>query len=128
MGRKHRTYANSDQREEHETIDKLKAANKRLKKQVEELKQELATYEKAFNKTSRFLKDNTEGFSVHDVIQGAKHGKTLEEMRSDYKQVNAVEKCNQCSKYSVRKLAGGHGFNLLICDNCKHVEKKVDNS
>ena len=116
---KHRTYPKSNEKEENETLQTLKAANKRLKKTIEQLKQEILTLEKAFKQTGRYLKDNTDGFSVEAVIKGVQKDKTLQQLKDE-------SGCSKCGSINLRSMSGGRGFHVRFCNDCKNTEKVLD--
>lgn len=116
---KHRTFPKKEEREENETVHTLKAANKRLKKTIEQLKQELLTLEKAFKQTSKYVKGNTDGFSVKEVIEGVNKDMTLQELKDE-------KGCKKCGSINLRSMEGGRGFYIKICNDCKMTEKVLD--
>lgn len=99
-------------------LNRLKKRIKKLEKENERLKSELNSYDQAFKKTTKFLKDHTDDISLEDLIQAAKNDKSLKEVQnvknlcpiclSDVK-INNVPKvgniitCTKCSYRTVEK-------------------------
>lgn len=54
-----------------------------LEHEIRRLKSELKTYDAAFSKSVVFLKDSTEEFSVEELIEGAKRGQKVEDIREE---------------------------------------------
>jgi uncharacterized protein (DUF342 family) len=81
MGRskRHRTYPE-------ENTDKEKALRQKIKQQeaeIKRLKQELKTLNKAFEKTSQYIKGNTDNVTVEKMIAAAKQEKTMVEIKKE---------------------------------------------
>ena len=72
------------------TVQKLKKRIKRLETENSKLKSELRSYDRAFKKTTKFLKGQTNDVSLNDLVKGAKEDKSLEE-------VKAIPVCTMCS-------------------------------
>jgi hypothetical protein len=112
-GGRHRTYPKSEEREENETISKLKSANRRLKSDNERLKAEISTLEAAFKQTSRFIKNNSDNISIESIIDGVKSGKNL-------KEIQTIESCEKCGSGDVKELSMGKVGVMKFCNVCKH--------
>ena len=98
-------------------LNKLRRRIKRLEEENHRLKSELKTFNKAFAKTSKYLKDNTDGFSVEKVIEASKKEKTLQETREE-------DKCPECGEeLSYSSLPFGR---LILCKACNY--RKTENS
>lgn len=115
MGRKHRTYPESESKER-----QLRKKIKEQEKEIERLKSELKTLNKAFNKTAGYIKDNLDNVSVEKVIKGVKKDKSMKEIREE----NTCPDCGGAVKYS--KLPFG---SISIClSACGYREVKKDSS
>ena len=115
MGRsRSRSDKNVDENEQ--TIKELKAANRRLKSDNERLKAELATMQAAFEKTSMYLKGNTDNISVEKIIEGVKRGDTLQEIK-------VKNKCSKCGSTSVKEMTVMNVGKIILCTECK--DRKV---
>jgi predicted nuclease with TOPRIM domain len=110
MGRSRRK--DNDTEENEKTLKELKAANRRLKSDNERLKQELATLRSVFDKTSKYLKDNTDNFSVESLIRGAKNEATLE-------QIKITNSCYVCKSTKLKELNVPFG-KIMLCTDCNH--------
>jgi hypothetical protein len=111
MGRK-RGKNTSNEDENEQTIKELKAANRRLKSDNQRLKAELSTLQAAFEKTSSYLKGNTDNISVEKIIQGVKKGSTLEEIKKK-------TKCEKCGSTNVKEFRVINVGTIVICGDCK---------
>ena len=115
MGRKRgKEVVNGEENEQ--TIKELKAANRRLKSDNERLKAELSTLQAAFDKTSSYLKGNTDNISVEKIIEGVKKGSTLE-------QIKKQNKCTKCGSHSVKEFSVINVGKIILCGDCK--DRKV---
>lgn len=98
-------------------LNKLRKRVKRLEKENERLKSELNSYEQAFKKTTRFLRDNTDEIRLEDLIQAAKNDKSLKEVKEKEvrdmcpicfselkKTVTTVGVISTCTRCTFRKL------------------------
>ena len=101
------------QEENEQTIKELKAANRRLKKDNERLKSEVATLQQAFSQTSVYLKGNTDNISVEKIIEGVKKGSTLQEIKKE-------NKCEKCSSLNVKELSIYNVGTIILCGDCKN--------
>lgn len=108
---KHQSYPKKEEKEEHETVRTLKAANRRLKSENEKLLSQIATLEKAFAKTSKYLKDNTDNISVEKIIQGVKEDKKLVEIKK-------LGLCSKCGSGDLKELPAGRAGYIKICVAC----------
>lgn len=66
------------------TNDKLRSLQKALKerdKEIARLKQELATLNKAFEKSAAYMSSQSKELSVQDLIKAANKGQTLEQTK-----------------------------------------------
>ena len=111
MGRKRgKDLSNEDENEQ--TIKELKSANRRLKSDNERLKAELSTLQAAFEKTSSYLKGNTDNISVEKIIEGVKKGSTLEEIKKK-------TKCLKCGSVNVKEFSVVNVGTIVLCGDCK---------
>ena len=101
------------QEENEQTIKELKAANRRLKKDNERLKSEVATLQQAFSQTSVYLKGNTDNISVEKIIEGVKKGSTLQEIKKE-------NKCEKCGSLNVKELSIYNVGTIILCSDCKN--------
>lgn len=101
------------QEENEQTIKELKAANRRLKKDNERLKSEVATLQQAFSETSVYLKGNTDNISVEKIIEGVKKGSTLQEIKKE-------NKCEKCNSLNVKELSIYNVGTIILCSDCKN--------
>ncbi len=108
-----RSRSKNSEDENERTIKELKAANRRLKSDNERLKSELSSLNEAFEKTSGYLKNNTDNISVEKIIEGVKKGSTLE-------QIKKAEKCEKCLKFTVKDFSVPNVGRILLCSECKH--------
>lgn len=115
MGRK-RSKDIEHEQENEQTIKELKAANRRLKSDNERLKAELVTLQQAFDKTSGYLKGNTDGISVEKIIEGVKQGNTLEKIKKS-------NKCTKCGSANVKDFHVANVGRIILCTDCK--DRKV---
>ncbi len=112
MGRKRgKDIKNEDENEQ--TIKELKAANRRLKSDNERLKSELSTLQEAFQKTSVYLKGNTDNISVEKIIEGVKKGSNLE-------QIKKTNKCEKCGSVNIKELSVANVGKIILCSDCKN--------
>ncbi len=113
-----RSRAKDEKREEEneQTIKELKAANRRLKSDNERLKAELITLQAAFEKTSSYLKGNTDNISVEKIIEGVKRGSTLD-------QIKKSSKCDKCNSHDVKEFNVTGVGRIILCSSCK--DRKV---
>lgn len=111
MGRKRQKDQNESEQNE-VTIKELKAANRRLKSDNQRLKAELATLHEAFNKTSTYLKGNTDNISVEKIIEGVKKEATLS-------QIKKTVKCDKCSSFNVKDFYVANVGRIILCADCK---------
>ena len=93
-------------------LDKLKNRVRNLEKENQRLKSELISYEQAFKKTTKFLKDNTKDISLEKLIKAANADKTLKQVQKE----NGCEKCEGTDLYTAKTPAGF----LTLCRTCNH--------
>ena len=110
---KHKTY--QKEAKDGET-EKLKKKIRRLESDKRKLKSELATLEAAFLKTTRYLKDSTDGISVEKIIADTKKDKTLEVIKVDLW-------CSKCGNKSPRLFELPEST-MILCDTCGNREFK----
>jgi plasmid rolling circle replication initiator protein Rep len=104
---------------------KLRDTIRRLQSDNRKLKQEIATYEAAFQKNIQFLKGKTKDLSVEDLIEGAKKEQTLKQIEDTkeltFKEMEAKWKCNSCDvgvlKLIIVTRPDGR-FYMRKCGNC----------
>lgn len=99
-----------------DTIRELKKANRRLKSDNQRLKSEIDTLHQAFEKTSTYIKNNTDNISVEKVISGVKSGKNLE-------QIKKTNKCEKCGSGEIQGFYVPNVGRIIICNSCK--DRKV---
>lgn len=91
MGRKHQTYPESESKER-----QLRKKIREQEKEIERLKAELKTLNKAFGKTATYIKDNLDNVSVEKVIKGVKKDKSMKEIKEE----NTCPDCGGSIKHS----------------------------
>ena len=105
----------SPKREEKDgQITKLKNRIRNLEKENNKLKSDLKSYDKAFIKTTKFLKDNTKDISLEQLIKGANEDKTLKEVQKE----NCCEKCMGVDLY-ITKIPNG---TFTLCRTCSQTK------
>lgn len=104
-----------------DTVEKLKAANRRLIKQVKQLKSELNSMEVAFSKTEHLLKNSVKGKSLVSIMKSLMEEGVLPE---DYdmpeeliEEVVPVKKCSKCGKNDF-KIVTSDKTTLIVCNVC----------
>jgi formylmethanofuran dehydrogenase subunit E len=98
--------------------EKLKKRIRKLEKENTKLKSELNTLESAFHKTARYLKDNTDAFSVEKIIDAAKKEKPLIELKNE-------QRCGRCNEFvKPTKIRNGY---MKFCQYCKKTEILPEN-
>ena len=110
MGRKRNK--NNESEADEQTIKELKAANRRLKSDNQRLKIELQTLQEAFQKTSTYLKNNTDNISVEKIIEGVKTGSSLEKIKK-------TNKCEKCGAVGIKDFYVANVGRLILCTECK---------
>lgn len=105
-------------------INRLRARNKKLEREIRRLKSELNSFEEAFKKTTKFIKDHTDKLSLEDLIKAAKENKTLKQAQESSKN---IEKCSNCLSIDVEEINLPFG-KLVICNSCgfRKVERNND--
>jgi hypothetical protein len=114
MGRKRNKEEHSEQDEQ--AIKELKAANRRLKSDNQRLKAELATLHDAFEKTSVYLKSNTDNVSVEKIVEEVRKGSDLDQIKKHAK----FDKCEKCGSYNLKNLQVPAVGRIILCGDCKH--------
>lgn len=101
--------------------EKLKKRIRKLEKENSKLKSELKTFNKAFATTTKYIKDNTDNFSVESVINSVKKNKTMREMKDE-------SRCEICDG-DVKETIIPNGI-LKVCKTCgrRNVEKTNQNN
>lgn len=103
-------------------LNKLRKRVKRLEKENDRLKSELNSYEQAFKKTTKFLRDNTDEIRLEDLIEAAKNDKSLKQVKekevknmcpicfSELKEtvvtVGIIHTCTKCTYRNLEKVKG----------------------
>lgn len=102
-------------------LNKLKRRIKRLEKENTRLKSELNSYEQAFKKTTRFLKDHTDDISLEDLVQAAKQDKSLRKVEKEH--VESL--CPKCFS-KLKELPKSRVGKIIVCTQCEYrkVEKE----
>lgn len=102
-------------------LNKLKRRIKRLEKENTRLKSELNSYEQAFKKTTRFLKDHTDDISLEDLVQAAKQDKSLRKVEKEH--VESL--CPKCFS-KLKELPKSRIGKIIVCTQCEYrkVEKE----
>jgi DNA repair exonuclease SbcCD ATPase subunit len=95
-------------------LNRLKKRIKKLEKENDRLKSELNSYEQAFKKTTKFLRDNTEEISLENLIKAAKSEKSLKEVKEE----STSNKCPVCSAdiKIMETLVG----KIITCTKCSY--------
>lgn len=97
--------------------NKLRKRIARLEKENKRLKSELNTYEQAFKNTRKYIDDETKNVSVDKMIDAAKKGQKLKEVKKELE-------CPLCSNdiSQIKSLAG----TVEVCLNqeCNYREVK----
>lgn len=97
-------------------VNKLKKRIKKLEGENARLKSEVNSLEEAFKNTKKFIDDETQGVSVEKMIDAAKKGTRLKDVKP---------KCPECGA-DVKITPGPRGMGrVIVCGNCKYrtVEK-----
>lgn len=99
MGKKHQTYPEKQRDSE---VKRLREALKRKGKEVEKLKSELRTLEKAFEANIKFLKGKTAKLDLQELLNGAKKNLSVkeieEEQSSSFKKLEEKWRCHKCQE------------------------------
>ena len=102
-------------------LNKLKRRIKRLEKENTRLKSELNSYEQAFKKTTRFLKDHTDDISLEDLVQAAKQNKSLRKIEKEHVE-NLCPKCFNKLKELPKSRVG----KIIVCTQCEYRKVEKD--
>lgn len=92
MTRKNKDYPQNDVSSLKQTISNLKAQVKRRDKQIERLKGELVSLEKAFNESKIFINSKLEGLSIETIVNSV--GKQSKKQKQ--KDLRKRWKCDKC--------------------------------
>lgn len=102
-------------------LNKLKRRIKRLEKENTRLKSELNSYEQAFKKTTRFLKDHTDDISLEDLVQAAKQDKSLRKVEKEH--VESL--CPKCFN-KLKELPKSRVGKIIVCTQCEYRKVEKD--
>lgn len=104
MGKKHRTYPEKERDSE---VKRLRDALKRKDREIDKLKSELRTLEKAFEANIKFLKGKTAKLDLQELLQGANKNQSVTEIEQEkivnFKELEEKWRCHKC-KEGVMKL------------------------
>lgn len=104
-----------------DSMEKLKAANRRLIKEVKQLKSELRTLEVAFSKTEHLLKNSVKGKSLVSIMKSLVEDGTLPEdydMPEEFiEEIVPTKKCSKCGEKDF-KIVTTDKSTLTVCNNC----------
>ena len=103
-------------------LQRLRNRVRRLEKENRKLKSELNSLEQAFKNTTSFLRDHTQHININDLIEAAKHGKSLKTVQDD-QEVHLV--CPKCFSENFAVVPTPFG-QVSTCGECKHRETKYD--
>lgn len=82
MGKsKHRVYSKKEEREDKETISKLKETIRDLQSHNRQLKSQIGTLEAAFEKAREFMQNETNDLTLEELIEAANKHYTLKEAK-----------------------------------------------
>jgi predicted nuclease with TOPRIM domain len=95
-------------------LNKLKRRVKRLENENSRLKSELNSYEQAFKKTTKFLKDHTDDISLEDLIKAAREDKSLKQVEIE----NVHNVCPKC--FSAIKTTETPVGTIKTCTKCDY--------
>lgn len=99
MGNKHRTYPEKERDSE---IKRLRDALKRKDRELEKMKSELKTLEKAFEANVKFLRGKTAKLDLQELMNGARKEQSLKEIETEkevtFKELEEKWKCRTCGK------------------------------
>lgn len=101
-------------------LNKLKRRVKRLEAENNRLKSELNSFEQAFKKTTKFLRDHTDDISLEDLIEASKKDKSLGKVEKE----RAEKVCPKCFS-AVKVVDTPKVGKVVVCTNCDYrgVEK-----
>lgn len=105
-------------------LNRLKKRIKKLEKENDRLKSELNSYDQAFKKTTKFLRDNTDEISLENLIQAAKNESSLKEVTEIQEKENS-RNCPVCFSSIEPNYVPKVG-NIILCKKCNYrtVEKE----
>jgi predicted nuclease with TOPRIM domain len=98
-------------------LDKLKNRVRNLEKENHRLKSELRTYEQAFKNTTKFLRDNTKEISLEKLIDAAKKGDSLKQVRDS----EVKKTCKFCFSTNIHVGTIPSG-KMIMCRDCSKTE------
>lgn len=97
-GKSHRSYPEKERDSE---VTRLRQALKRALKENDKLKNELKTYENAFQKNIQFLKGKTKDLTLQELLDGAKKEQSLSKIEhtkeETYQEHKSKWKCFDCN-------------------------------
>ena len=99
-------------------LQRLRNRVRKLEKENRKLKSELNALEKAFENTTKFLRDHTQHISLDDLIEAAKKGHSLKTVQDD-QEVNLV--CPKCLSENFAVVSTPFG-EVRSCRDCKYRE------
>jgi hypothetical protein len=133
---------NSNEDSEKDTIEKLKAQNRKLLKENKKLKAELISYERAWAKTELHLKTLSDGKTLEDIFDEV--SREQDEIREEENiepvqagqfkqskqpiQLKQIEHCIFCKSKRIKVIrAGGHVITICEYEKCKkrHTEREI---
>jgi Zn finger protein HypA/HybF involved in hydrogenase expression len=113
-------YNESDNKD---TIQKLKAANRRLVKENKKLKQEMQNLEAAFSRTEHLLKNSVKGKSLASIMKSLVEDGTLPEnydMPEEFiEEIIPTHKCPKCGNKDFKVITSDKST-LTVCNICNH--------
>jgi ribosomal protein S20 len=99
MGNKHRTYPEKERDSE---VKRLRDALKRKDREIDKLKSELRTLEKAFEQNIKFLKGKTAKLDLKELLDGANNNQSVKEIEDDkvfkFKELEDKWRCHKCQE------------------------------
>lgn len=105
-------------------IQKLKNQIDRQKTEIARLKRQLRQYEHAMEKNRDFLKGTAEEIELDKLIEAAKHGKALKEIREENEPIVTLA-CPKCLEGDYKSMKTMFG-EMRSCIKCGHRETIKD--
>ena len=102
------------------TVQKLRNRIKKLENENKRLKSELAAYDQAFRKTTRFLRDHTDEISLYELIKAAKEDKSLKQVENKTETV-----CPKCLSPGLKNIPSPAG-KVVVCSNIMCNYRRVE--